>query len=446
MSLDQIHSIYFIGIGGIGMSALARYFNANDVSVAGYDRVETDLTKKLQEAGVSIHYVDAVAQIPTRFKDKDHTLVIYTPAVPETHSEFQYFKNQGFKILKRAELLGLITKKSNCLAVAGTHGKTTTSTMLGHILEENRVNATSFLGGVSENYHSNLILGGTEVTVVEADEFDRSFLHLSPNIACITSMDADHLDIYGSGEALVDTFKEFSNLVSETLIVKNGLPINGLTYGIEDGSDYCARNVKVVEGSYQFDIEMKGETIKDVQIRLPGRHNVLNSLAAFAMAHQYGIETKDIVNALQSFKGIERRFSYRINSEDFVLIDDYAHHPTEINVVADAVREMYPGAKILAVFQPHLFSRTKDFSDDFALALARFDSLLLLDIYPARELPIEGITSQWLLEKTSMESKQLVVKEDLIEAIKKENATVVVMMGAGDISLEINKVTKAFTL
>lgn len=446
MSLDQIHSIYFIGIGGIGMSALARYFNANDVSVAGYDRVETDLTKKLQEAGVSIHYVDAVAQIPTRFKDKEDTLVIYTPAVPETHSEFQYFKNQGFKILKRAELLGLITKKSNCLAVAGTHGKTTTSTMLGHILEENRVNATSFLGGVSENYHSNLILGGTEVTVVEADEFDRSFLHLSPNIACITSMDADHLDIYGSGEALVDTFKEFSNLVSETLIVKNGLPINGLTYGIEDGSDYCARNVKVVEGSYQFDIEMKGETIKDVQIRLPGRHNVLNSLAAFAMAHQYGIETKDIVNALQSFKGIERRFSYRINSEDFVLIDDYAHHPTEINVVADAVREMYPGAKILAVFQPHLFSRTKDFSDDFALALARFDSLLLLDIYPARELPIEGITSQWLLEKTSMESKQLVVKEDLIEAIKKENATVVVMMGAGDISLEINKVTKAFTL
>ncbi len=446
MSLDQIHSVYFVGIGGIGMSALARYFNANDVAVAGYDRVETELTKKLQEVGISIHYVDDVDLIAARFKDIEHTLVIYTPAVSASHTELQYFKMQGFQILKRAELLGLITSKSNCLAVAGTHGKTTTSTMLGHILEENNVHATSFLGGVSENYHSNLILGGTKVTVVEADEFDRSFLHLSPNIACITSMDADHLDIYGSGEVLIDAFKEFSKLVSETLIVKNGLPIKGLTYGIEDDSDYCARNVKIVKGNYQFDIEIRDEIIRNVQIQLPGRHNVLNSLAAFAMAHQYGLKPKDIVKSFLSFKGIERRFSYRINRENFVLIDDYAHHPTEINVVADAVNEMYPGKKILAVFQPHLFSRTKDFSNDFSLALARFDSLILLDIYPARELPIKGITSEWLLSKIILKDKQLVSKVDLMDAIKKENAAVVVMMGAGDISIEIKKVTKEFVL
>lgn len=446
MSLDHIHSIYFIGIGGIGMSALARYFNANDVAVAGYDRVETELTKQLQSAGISIHYVDDIAQISENFKDTETTLVIYTPAVSETHTELHYFRKQGFRILKRAELLGLITEKSNCLAVAGTHGKTTTSTMLGHILEESKVNATSFLGGVSENYHSNLIVGGREVTVVEADEFDRSFLHLSPNIACITSMDADHLDIYGSGEALEATFMEFSRLVSETMIVKKGLPIDGLTYGIEDDSDYCARNVQVVDGSYQFDLEFENKTIKAVQIKLPGRHNVLNSLAAFAMAHQFGIDARDIVNSFLSFKGIERRFSYRINRDDFVLIDDYAHHPTEINALVDAVREMYPGKQILAVFQPHLFSRTNDFSDDFAKALARFDSLLLMDIYPARELPMEGITSEWLLGKIEMDSKKLVLKDDLIDAIKNENSDVVVMMGAGDINVVIKKVTKAFVL
>jgi len=446
MNLSQIHSVYFIGIGGIGMSALARYFNANNVAVSGYDRVETELTKKLVASGVSVHYVDDITQVTAAFLDKKHCLVVYTPAVPATHKELAYFKKEGFTILKRAELLGLITKESVCLAVAGTHGKTTTSTMLGHVMEVNNTKATSFLGGISENYHSNLILGGTEVSVVEADEFDRSFLHLSPNIACITSMDADHLDIYGSGEALEATFGEFAAKVSQVLIVKKGLPINGLTYGIEEEADYSARNIKVVDGNYRFDIVMSDATVRDVEIHLPGRHNVLNSLAAFAMAHQYGIAVENIVDAFSSFKGIERRFSYRIKESDFVLIDDYAHHPTEINAVADAVREMYPGKKIVAVFQPHLYSRTKDFSEDFAQALAGFDSLLLLDIYPARELPMEGITSEWLLEKIQMDFKKSVTKDNLLAAINKEDAEVLVMMGAGDISVEIKKVVKALSV
>ncbi|PCI06180.1 MAG: UDP-N-acetylmuramate--L-alanine ligase [Flavobacteriaceae bacterium] len=446
MNLNQVHSVYFVGIGGIGMSALARYFNANNVAVAGYDRVETELTKKLVEAGISVHYIDDISEINADFLDKEHCLVVYTPAVSEGHKELVYFKKEGFTILKRAALLGLITKESICLAVAGTHGKTTTSTMLGHVMEVCNTNATSFLGGISENYHSNLILGGTEVSVVEADEFDRSFLHLSPNIACITSMDADHLDIYGSGEALEATFKQFADKVSQVLIVKKGLPISGLTYGIEEDADYSARNIKVIDGKYQFDIVMSDATVRDVQIDLPGRHNVLNSLAAFAMAHQYGIAPKDIVNAFLSFKGIERRFTYKIKRDDFVLIDDYAHHPTEINAVADAVREMYPNKTIMAVFQPHLFSRTKDFSDDFAQALARFDHLLLLDIYPARELPMEGITSEWLLHKVCMESKKLVNKENLLAEIQKEAVDVLVMMGAGDISVTINKVVKVLNV
>ncbi|MBL4745190.1 MAG: UDP-N-acetylmuramate--L-alanine ligase [Flavobacteriaceae bacterium] len=446
MNLDQVHSVYFIGIGGIGMSALARYFNANNVAVAGYDRVETELTKKLVEAGVSVHYIDDVAEIKSEFLDKEHCLVVYTPAVPKGHKELVYFRKEGFSILKRAALLGLITKESTCLAVAGTHGKTTTSTMLGHVMEVCNTNATSFLGGISENYHSNLILGGTKVSVVEADEFDRSFLELSPDIACITSMDADHLDIYGSAAALVATFNQFAAKVSQVLIVKKGLPIHGLTYGIEEAADYSAINIKVINGKYQFDIRMPDATVSDVQIHLPGRHNVLNSLAAFAMAHQYGIAPKDIVKAFLSFKGIERRFSYKIKKDNFVLIDDYAHHPTEINAVADAVREMYPRKKIVAVFQPHLFSRTKDFSEDFAVALARFDSLLLLDIYPARELPLEGITSEWLLGKVKMDAKKLVSKDDLLKEIQKEAADVLIMMGAGDISVVIKSVVKALSV
>jgi len=440
LNLDHIHNVYFIGVGGIGMSAIASYFKSNGKQVAGYDKVPTPITKSLQKMGVSIHFEDSIACVEDNFKNKQNTIVIYTPAVPKNHIELNYFLDHNFTVLKRSEILGEITKSTVCLAVAGTHGKTTTSTILGHIMKEAHTNATSFLGGISENYNSNLILGGSEVSVVEADEFDRSFLKLSPNIACVTSMDADHLDIYGEPEALEQSFKEFANKVSDTLFVRKGLPINGLTFGIEEQSDYDASNIRIQEGTYIFDVETPSEKIKNVEINLPGKHNVLNAVAALAMAHSFGVSLTDIAKALLSFKGVKRRFSYKIKTDNLVLIDDYAHHPTEINAVVDSVIEMYPSKKVLGVFQPHLFSRTKDFVDDFASALSRFDELILLDIYPARELPIEGVNSEWLLSKISTEKKQFSTKENLVENILKSEAQIIVMIGAGDIGELVIKV------
>lgn len=446
MNLDNIHNVYFIGIGGIGMSALANYFNSNGKNVAGYDRVATPITKSLEDAGVSIHFEDSVGLIDEAFKNKENTIVVYTPAVPNKHSELNFFKENNFKILKRSEILGEITKSTICLAVAGTHGKTTTSTILGHILKEADVNATSFLGGISENYNSNLILGGTKVSVVEADEFDRSFLKLSPNIACITSMDADHLDIYGEHSAMEQSFKDFAAKVSEKLFVKKGLPIDAQTYGIEEGADYNAQNIRIVDGAYIFDVKTPSEIIENVKINLPGKHNVLNAVAALAMANSFGITLPVIAKALLTFKGIKRRFSYKIKTENLVLIDDYAHHPTEINAVVDSVKEMYPKQKVLGVFQPHLYSRTKDFVNDFASALSRFDELLLLDIYPARELPIEGVTSEWLLNKISIKNKQISSKEKLVENILKSNAQIIVVIGAGDIGELVDKIKYNLTV
>ncbi len=442
MNLAQKYNIYFIGIGGIGMSALARYFAVNGKNVAGFDRVKSAITDSLEEVGVKIHTVDSVEMIPTEFKNKEECLVVYTPAIPSSNSELNYFKSNRFTVLKRSEVLGLITKDTFCLAVAGTHGKTTTSTILGHILKECEVNATSFLGGVSENYNSNLILGGDEISVVEADEYDRSFLQLSPNIACITSMDADHLDIYGEADALQDSFQEFADKVSDTLIVYKGLPLKGLTYAVNETADYYADNIKIKNGTYIFDVMTPNEIITDVEFNLPGKHNVLNAVAALAMANNFGVPLQDIAKALLSFKGVHRRFSYRIKTENLVLIDDYAHHPTEIKAVYESVKEMYPTKKVLAVFQPHLFSRTKDFVDDFAKSLAKFDSLILLDIYPAREKPIEGITSKWLFDKIKMKLKKLSSKEGLIDKIKLANVEVIVMMGAGDIEEMIVVVQK----
>ncbi|MBI9041618.1 UDP-N-acetylmuramate--L-alanine ligase [Lutibacter sp.] len=433
MNLDNIHNIYFVGIGGIGMSSLAFYFKSNGKNVAGYDKTPTEITNSLKEKGMQIHFEDAIDFIADEFKNKGNTLVIYTPAIPKNHSELNFFFDNNYKVLKRSEILGEITKNSFCLAVAGTHGKTTTSTMLGHILFEAGVNATSFLGGISENYNSNLILGGSEVSVVEADEFDRSFLRLSPNIACITSMDADHLDIYGEPAELEKSFKDFGAKVSDTLIVKKGLPIEALTFGIDEDADYNASNIKIENGAYIFDVKTPTEFIKEVKINLPGKHNVLNAVAALAMANSYGISLPVIAKALLSFKGIKRRFSYKIKTDNLVLIDDYAHHPTEIIAVASAVREMYPSKKIVGVFQPHLFSRTRDFVDDFAKSLSLFDELILLDIYPARELPIEGVSSSWLLDKVSIDKKQISSKENLYKNILKSKAQVIVMIGAGDI-------------
>ena len=420
------------------MSAIANYFKSNGKNVAGYDKVATEITKSLQNIEIDIHFEDSINLIPSVFKNKQNTIVVYTPAVPKNHSELCYFFENNFNVLKRSEILGKITKNTMCLAVAGTHGKTTTSTILGHILKESGVNATSFLGGISENYNSNLILGGNEISVVEADEFDRSFLKLSPNIACITSIDADHLDIYENHSELEKSFKDFAAKVSNTLIVRKGLPINGITYGINENADFDAKNLKIEDGIYIFDVKTPSNYVKRIKINLPGKHNVLNTVAALAMANSLGVSLPVIAKALLTFKGIKRRFSYKINTENLVLIDDYAHHPTEINVVIDSVKEMYPNKKVLGVFQPHLYSRTKDFAEDFATSLARFDELILLDIYPARELPIEGITSGWLLSKIAMKNKCISSKEKLVENVLKSKAQIIVMIGAGDIGEFVN--------
>ncbi|MCK5814721.1 MAG: UDP-N-acetylmuramate--L-alanine ligase, partial [Flavobacteriaceae bacterium] len=377
-------SVYFIGIGGIGMSAIARYFAMNEKKVAGFDKVASKITKELEEVGVEIHFEDSVEMIPENFKNSKETLVVFTPAISDNNTELEFFRANNFTILKRSQILGEITKNTICLAVAGTHGKTTTSAILGHIMKGAGTGATSFLGGISENYNSNLILGGTEVSVVEADEFDRSFLQLAPNIACITSMDADHLDIYGATDALEASFGDFAKKVTDTLIVHKGLKLDGLTYAVNETADYYADNLKIEKGAYIFDVMTPTEIIRGVKFNLPGKHNVLNAVAALAMANIYGVSLQSISKSLLSFKGVHRRFSYRIKTNDLVLIDDYAHHPTEINAVHQAVREMYPNQQIIVVFQPHLFSRTQDFVDDFASALSKFDELLLLDIYPAR--------------------------------------------------------------
>ena len=445
MNLERIHNVYFVGIGGIGMSAIANYFKSNGKNVAGYDRVPTKITDSLQQMGIDVHFEDSVALIPAEFKNNQDTVVVYTPAIQKNNLELNYLWEQHFTVLKRAEILGAITKNTFCLAVAGTHGKTTTSTMLGHILKEAGLNATSFLGGISENYKSNLILGGSEISVVEADEFDRSFLKLSPNVACITSMDADHLDIYGEKTELEKSFKDFADKVSETLIVRKGLPLKGITFGIEEGADYDAKNLKIEKGAYIFDVQTPSENIENIKINLPGKHNVLNAVAALAMANIMGVSLQAIAEALLTFKGIERRFSYKIKKENLVLIDDYAHHPTEINAVVDAVREMYPTKKIAGIFQPHLYSRTRDFIDDFAASLSCFDELILLDIYPARELPIEGVTSSWLLNKITVEDKQISSKEKLVENVLKLDSQVIVMIGAGDIGELVEVIKNALS-
>ena len=448
MNLNSIHNVYFVGIGGIGMSALARYFVANGKVVAGYDKTPSEITDSLVALGVEIHFEDAVKNIPQSCLNIENTLVVYTPAIPKNHIEFEYFKTNNFQILKRSQILGLITENTFCLAVAGTHGKTTTSSILGHLLYECNVPLTAFLGGICENYNSNLILNGTEVSVVEADEFDRSFLTLSPNLACITSMDADHLDIYGDASELIKSFKDFSKRIKPNgkLFVKNGLPIQGITYGIEDDSDYSVQNIKIENGSYVFDVKTPKTVLKNLQFNLPGRHNLSNALIALAMALEYGCEHEDLAKGLASFKGVKRRFTYQIKTDNFIYIDDYAHHPEEINAVHQAVREMYPGKKVLAIFQPHLFSRTRDFVDDFAKSLSKFDEVLLLDIYPARELPMEGVTSAWLLSKMTNENKQLINKSDLLQKIQDSDATIVLTIGAGDIGEEVKHIKNKFSL
>lgn len=444
MNLNQIHNVYFIGIGGIGMSALARYFKAIGKNVSGYDKTETELTKELEALGIEIHFEDSIALIPKDYY-AENTLVIITPAVPKTHSEWNYFLEREYQVKKRAEVLGIITKDTFCFAVAGTHGKTTTSSILGHILYESGADVTAFLGGIVENYNSNLIGSGKTVTVVEADEFDRSFLHLYPDIACVTSMDADHLDIYGDTASIEASFVEFADKVKDKkkLFVTKGLPLEGISVAVNDEADYKAFNIRIENSAYVFDVQTPSEIIKDLRFNLPGKHNLTNALIALAMAYTYGTPTEAIAKALFTFKGVKRRFSYQIKEENLVYIDDYAHHPTEINAVHQAVSELYPEDKVLAIFQPHLFSRTKDFIDGFASSLSAFDEVILLDIYPARELPVEGVNSAWLLGKIDNPNKKLVLKDNLISEILKSDARVVVTIGAGDIGELVKPIKQA---
>lgn len=449
--LSNIQNIYFVGIGGIGMSALAIYFHNEGKIVAGYDKTPSVITERLEKIGVEIHFKDQGSAIDKRFMDKDTTLIVYTPAVPNGFGELIHFRESGYMLKKRAEVLGMIANDSYSMAVAGTHGKTTTSSILGHLLAETGAPVTAFIGGIAHNYNSNLIQKGNEVVVVEADEYDRSFLQLAPNLLCITSMDADHLDIYKNEEELVATFQEFGALVtSKYRFVKKGLPVAGNTIAVDDDADYAALKIRVENGVYVFDVAHPDGVLKDVRLGLPGKHNIFNAVTALAMAMAYGINPNQLAPAIASYSGVNRRFTFRIKSEERILIDDYAHHPTAIAAVHQSVRELFPNDTVLAIFQPHLYSRTQDFMEDFARALAAFDQAMLLDIYPARELPIDGVTSLELVSKineckrrnSETGNSRLVQKNALKDMIKETPHKIVVMMGAGDIGIEILKVTQ----
>ena len=423
---------YFIGAGGIGMSALERYFNSMGKSVLGYDKTPTELTNQLIKEGIDIHFNDDVKSIPTDI-NQENTLVIYTPAIPKNHQELNYFFDQNFDVLKRSEVLGEITKNTYGIGVAGTHGKTTTSSILGHILKVADLESTAFLGGIAENYQSNMILNGSKYTVAEADEFDRSFLKLSPKVAIITSDDADHLDIYGEREEVKKSFQEFASIVEEKLFVRKGLSFsNANTYGVNEDADYNAINVRIQDGYYIFDVETPNGMLVDIKFQLPGRHNMENAVAAIAVADYLGVSSEKIHEALATFIGVKRRFN-RFEAEGKIYIDDYAHHPTELDAVIKSLRELYPNKKILGVFQPHLFTRTRDFAEEFGQSLSALDELILLDIYPARELPIEGITSKWLSEFVNLTEKSVYSLEKSLEAIKRKEFDILLTVGAGNI-------------
>ena len=413
-------------------------------NVFGYDKTASKLTEALVSEGIPVNYIDEASQLPAFVSANENTLIVYTPAIPKQNKILNYVLAENYSVIKRAALLGEVTKNTLCLAVAGTHGKTTTSAILGHLLAECNMPVTAFLGGIAENYNSNFISKGHEITVVEADEFDRSFLQLSPDIACITSMDADHLDIYGDASSIEDAFKDFSDLLPNTdnLLFKKGLPLTGNSVAIEETADFSAQNVRIENGGYVFDLKTPTIILRDLQFYLPGHHNLFNAVTALGMAILAGSPTDWLPRALLSFKGVQRRFTYKIKAKDLVLIDDYAHHPTEIDALFQAVSEMYPNEKKLIVFQPHLFSRTKDFINGFARSLSQFDELILLPIYPAREEPIAGVTSQWLLNKTTNTQKQLVSKTNLPAIMKKSECRIKLLVGAGDIGAEVNAITK----
>ena len=453
MNSDKIHSVYFLGIGGICMSALARYFKAKGKHVSGYDKTPTALTDELIAEGIDVHFEDNIDIVNLKFRNsKSELLVVYTPAVPKEHKEYCYFMENGFTIKKRSEVLGLITREHFTVAIAGTHGKTTTSSIVAHILKHSGMDCTAFLGGITQNYHTNLLLSDkSNIMVVEADEYDRSFLTLFPDIAIITSADPDHLDIYGDKKHLEESFNLFAKQVKSNgkLIAKKGLALEdeiinkSLSYSVVSQADFYASNIRVEKGSFVFDLVSKIENIEAITIDIPGRHNVENAVGAAAAAQLMGVKAKEIKNALSSFKGVKRRFEYQIKSKNLVYIDDYAHHPEELKACINAVRELYPGKKITGIFQPHLYSRTRDFADGFAGSLDLLDECILLDIYPARELPIEGVSSKMLLEKMHIQNKMLLQKNELVKDIKNRELEVLLTLGAGDIDQLVEPIKKA---
>lgn len=437
--LKSIKRLFFLGIGGIGMSALARYFKSQGAEVSGYDKTKTHLTDELESEGIHVMFEDDVEKMP-----KNLDLVVYTPAIPKDHKGFNFYKDNGYELRKRSEVLGIISADKFTIAVAGSHGKTTVSSMIAHILTESGFGCSAFLGGIAVNYNSNFLLGQGDVVVIEADEFDRSFHRLSPDMAVITAVDTDHLDIYGSKEAIDEAFIEFANRVSEEgfLVIKNGQTINDRLpvldkafYSLhdEDADVYCSK-YWVVDGGYLFNVSYYGTELKGFRLNIGGFHNIENAIAAITIALELKITEENIRKAVTSFKGIRRRFEKILDNGKVVFIDDYAHHPEEIRVFLESVREIYPKQKITAIFQPHLFSRTRDLADGFAKSLSLVDEVILLDIYPARELPMEGVTSALIYNQLTSHEKLLINKEQLLDTIKsKKDIEVLVTIGAGDI-------------
>ena len=438
-------SIYFLGIGGIGMSALARYFISKGYKVAGYDRTQTHITDALSREGAEIVYDENIDLIPEYCQNPDETLVVYTPAVPSTHKGFVYFKENGFEMVKRAKILGMITQNSKGLCVAGTHGKTTTSSMLAHILASSQIECNAFLGGILKNYNSNLILSDkSELTVIEADEYDRSFHHLSPYMAVVTASDPDHLDIYGTEEAYLESFAVFTELIvpGGVLLMKKGITLQPrvkpgvklLTFGREDG-DYHAKNIRIGGGEIIFDFVTPEKTISDIKLGVPVKINIDNAIAAMAIATLNGVSDEEIRQAIESYKGPERRFDFWLKTPDKILLDDYAHHPDEVSASISSVKELYPDKHLTVIFYPHLYSRTRDFAPQFAEALSLADRVILLPIYPAREEPIEGVTSEIILNRLTCKEKEITLKENLIEKIKVGKFEVLMTMGAGNVDI-----------
>tara|TARA_B100001123_G_scaffold117216_1_gene136435 strand:+ start:162 stop:1514 length:1353 start_codon:yes stop_codon:yes gene_type:complete len=442
MNLNNIENMFFIGIGGMGMSSLAEYFLNEEKHVGGYDRDISENTDRLQKLGIKILFNDSFDEINPKFINKHNTLIVYTPAIPSSNRLLTEFSNSNFICIKRAELLGLVVKRGKCIAVAGTHGKTTTTSILAHLLNSSNISTTSFVGGILEDYNSNFLYNGNKLFLVEADEYDKSFLNLSPEYACITSIDPDHLDIYTDFQGVENGFISFINNLEKNgfLIVQEDLQFNHPKYGFNPNSDYYIKNIRVKNSNYLFDIITPDLNYNDITFPITGKHNLLNALAAIIISIKLGCEINLLKPALASFKGVKRRFTYHVRNENKIYIDDYAHHPEEINSVFQAIKEIYPDQDILVAFQPHLFSRTRDFADEFAESLSQFDAVLLLDIYPARETPIDGINSLWLLDKIDSPIKKLVCKSELSAEILNQDMKINITMGAGDIGEECIKI------